>query len=107
MSRKRTAGFSDAAHLDTVDFQQISARFAQPLGPELPFELRLLGERDAAHHPRLVRHRLLPPPARASPRLRADCSRAVIWRSSACIECVVGLVARLSSARAGRRPAER
>ena len=31
--RRRGQGFSDAAHDDAIDFQQISARVAQPLGP--------------------------------------------------------------------------
>lgn len=33
--RRRTAGFSDAQHLDTALFQEISARVTQPIGPVL------------------------------------------------------------------------
>jgi hypothetical protein len=43
--------------------------FVEPLWPELTFELHLLGQRDPAHHARLVGHRCSSPrtPAAGAP----------------------------------------
>ncbi|PTL85246.1 flagellar motor protein [Vitiosangium sp. GDMCC 1.1324] len=48
--RRRTAGFSDGTHVDTLSFRQASLRVVQPLGP---WRLTLLGDDRLSADPRL------------------------------------------------------